>query len=114
MACRTINLEAGLPSLDEARRRLLSELDRARQDGVRVLKVVHGYGSSGAGGALGPGIRRSLRLRVKEGIARTIVPGERFSSDVNEVRELLQRHPSLRGDRDLNRSNPGITIVELR
>ncbi|MHC1768287.1 MAG: Smr/MutS family protein [Verrucomicrobiia bacterium] len=113
MALRTVNLEAGLPTLEEARRRLLAAIDTAQQDGVRVLKVVHGYGSSGAGGVLCTGIRRSLRLRVKEGKALRVVPGERFSSDALEARELLQRHPALRRDRDFNRANPGITILEL-
>lgn len=113
MAVRTCNLEAGSPTLDEARRRLLKEIDAARREGVRVMKVIHGYGSSGAGGVLCAGIRRSLRLRVKEGKASTLVPGERFSADAAESRELLQRYPTLRQDRDLNRANPGITIVEL-
>ena len=80
---------------------------------ARVLKVIHGWGSSGEGGKLGPAIRKSLRLRVKEGKALLIVPGERFSGDTNEGRELLQRHPHLRRDRDCNRANPGITLVEL-
>jgi len=110
---RTVNLESGQPDLDTARRRLLAEMDAARKQGVRMLKVIHGWGSSGAGGTLCAGIRKSLRLRVKEGKALTIIPGERFSSDANETRELLQRHPSLRNDRDLNRANPGIAIVEL-
>jgi hypothetical protein len=113
MAVRTLNLEAGLPTLDEARRRLLAEMVTARQKGIRVLKVIHGYGSGGSPGVLAVGIRRSLRLRVSEGKAVCFVPGERFSSDAVEARELLQKYPSLRGDRDLNRANPGITVVEL-
>src|SRR5258708_24283060 len=113
MACRTINLESGLPSLDEARRQLIRQIEGARTEGVRVLKVIHGYGSSGAGGVLCAGIRRLLRLRVKEGKAVTVIPGERFSSDAIEAREFLARHPDLRRDRDLNRANPGITLVEL-
>ncbi len=113
MNLRTINLESGLPSLDEARRKLLAEMDKARREGVKLLKVVHGYGSSGAGGKLCAGIRKSLRLRVKEGKAVTVVPGERFSSDANESRELVKRYPALRGDRDFNRMNLGVTIVEL-
>lgn len=110
---RTVNLEAGHPSVDDARRRLLSELEAARQAGARVLKVIHGWGSSGEGGRLGPAIRKSLRLRVKEGHVRLVVPGERFSSDTLEGRELAQRHPSVRGDRDFNRANPGVTVIEL-
>ena len=113
MSLRTINLEAGRPDLDTARRRLLAEIESARSQGVRVLKIIHGYGSSGAGGVLAVGIRKSLRLRVKEGKALAIIPGERFSSDANETRLLLQKYPHLRGDRDLNHANPGITIIEL-
>ncbi|MCI0535812.1 MAG: Smr/MutS family protein [Verrucomicrobiales bacterium] len=110
---RVINLEAGHPDLDTARRRLLAEIDDARKQGVPVLKVIHGWGSSGVGGALCVGIRKSLRLRVKEGKALTIITGERFSSDTNEGRDLLERHPRLRNDRDFNRANPGITLVEI-
>jgi hypothetical protein len=110
---RTLNLEAGLPTLEEARRRLLVELEAARHHGIRLLKVVHGYGSGGSDGTLCVGIRRSLRLRIKEGKAVHFVPGERFSTDAVEARELLRKYPSLRSDRDLNRANPGITVVEL-
>ena len=110
---RTINLEVGHPDLDTARRRLLAELQAARAAGARLLKIIHGWGSTGAGGTLAVGIRRSLRLRLKEGRIRAFVPGERFSSDTQEGRELAARHPAVRGDRDWNRINLGITIVEL-
>jgi hypothetical protein len=113
MSLRTINLEAGLPTLEDARRRLLAEIDLARQKHVRLLKVIHGYGSTGSGGVLCVGIRKSLRLRVKEGKASAIIPGERFSSDALEARDLVARYPNLRRDPDFNRANPGVTIVEL-
>ena len=113
MALATINLESGHPTVDDARRRLLGEMQSARARGVRVLKVIHGWGSSGEGGKLGPAIRKSLRLRVKEGRVVAVIPGERFSSDTNEGRELAQRHPQVRSDRDFNRTNPGISVVEL-
>ncbi|MCI0535825.1 MAG: Smr/MutS family protein [Verrucomicrobiales bacterium] len=113
MTLATLNLESGFPSVDDARRRLLAEMQSARARGVRILKIIHGWGSSGEGGKLGPAIRKSLRLRVKEGKARTVIPGERFSSDTIEGRDLLERHPRLRSDRDFNRANPGITLVEI-
>lgn len=113
MSLRIVNLEAGRPDLETARRRLLAEMEAARKAGTRLLKVIHGWGSSGAGGTLAAGIRRSLRLRVKERMARRIVVGERFSGDTLEGRELAQHHPSVRSDRDWNRANPGVTVVEL-
>jgi hypothetical protein len=81
--------------------------------GVRVINVIHGWGSSDEGGKLGPSTRKSLRLRIKEGMASLVLSCERFSSDTNEGRELVQRHPVLRKDRDYNRTNPCITLVEL-
>jgi hypothetical protein len=53
----TLNLKEGFPTVDDARRRLLSEMQSARARGVRVIKVIHGWGSSGEGGKLGPAIR---------------------------------------------------------
>jgi hypothetical protein len=108
-----VNLETGRPTIDQARRRLVSELEAARGSGVRLVKIIHGWGSSGQGGGLNVAIRKSLRLRVKEGKATLMVTGERFSSDTEEGRELARRHPSLRGDRDFNRANPGISVIEL-
>lgn len=110
---RTLNLKAGQPDLESARRRLLAEMDAIRKDGTKVLKVIHGWGSSGEGGTLAVGIRKSLRLRVKEGRASLVVPGERFSDASLEGRDLVTRHPNLRRDSDFNRANPGITILEL-
>lgn len=110
---RIVNLELGMPDVDTARRRLIGELDSARRNRTRLLKVIHGWGSSGQGGKLGPAIRKSLRLRLKEGKVAFVLPGERFSSDSDEGRELAKRHPSVRTDRDFNRANPGITVVEV-
>ena len=111
---RTINLKREKPDLDTARKRLIAELEAARKQEQRVIKIIHGWGSSGKGGSLQVGIRKSLRLRMKEGKVRCFLPGERFSQDTNEGRELLKRHPQLRRDIDVNRANPGITIVEMR
>src|SRR4249919_2671514 len=70
------NVEAGLPTLDEARRIVIAEIKRARHAGARVLKIVHGYGSSGKGGVLCTGLRKSFRLRKKEALIRDFIPGE--------------------------------------
>jgi DNA-nicking Smr family endonuclease len=45
-AVRTFNVEAELPTLDEARRLVIEEIKQATRAGARVLKVIHGYGSS--------------------------------------------------------------------
>ena len=50
---RTIDIEAGMPLVEEGLARLEKELARAMQAGVDVVRVIHGYGSTGKGGKLG-------------------------------------------------------------
>jgi hypothetical protein len=114
MSVSTFNVEADLPSLDEARRRVIAEIRRAQQGGVRVLKVIHGWGSSGKGGKLCHGLRKSFALRKKEGVIKDYIPGENFSIFNQTVLALLDAVPELRGDPDLNQTNEGMTVVWLK
>jgi hypothetical protein len=114
MNLRTINVEADLPSLEEARRRVIDEIRSAKRRGIRVLKVIHGWGSSGKGGTLCHGLRKSFTLRKKEGVIRDFVPGEKFSIFDDTTLAMLEAVPELRGDRDLNLTNEGVTLVWLR
>jgi hypothetical protein len=113
-ATRTYNIEADMPVLDEARRSVIAEIKRAKREGVRVLKVIHGYGSSGKGGALCVGLRKSFGLRKKEGVIREFIAGEDFSIFNEIVLALLELVPEMRGDPDLNAANEGITLLWLR
>ena len=110
----TFNVEAGMPTLDEARRLVLAEIKQAKREGAKVLKVVHGYGSSGKGGALCIGLRKSFGLRKKEGVIKDFIAGEDFSIFNQAVLALLEAVPELRGDPDLNATNEGITILWLK
>lgn len=112
-ALRVCNVEAGWPTLDEARRQVLAELRQARRAGVRVLKVIHGYGSSGRGGKLCLGLRRSFALRRKEGLLKGFIAGEDFSIFNEPTLALLEAVPELRGDPDLNAANEGVTLLWL-
>jgi hypothetical protein len=113
-ALKTFNAEADRPSLDEARRSVIEEIRKAKREGVRVLKVIHGYGSSGKGGTLCIGLRKSFALRKKEGVIRDFVPGEDFSIFNPTVLALIETVPELRGDPDLSATNEGVTLLWLK
>jgi len=81
---------------------------------VRVLKVIHGYGSSGKGGALCVGLRKSFGLRRKERVIKDFIAGEDFTIFNDTVLNLLEAVPEVRGDPDLGATNEGITILWLR
>lgn len=113
-AVRTFNVEADLPTLEEARKRVIEEIRRAKREKVRVLKVIHGYGSTGKGGKLCIGLRKSFSLRKKEGVIQEFIRGEDFSIFNPSVLNLLETVPELRGDPDLNATNEGVTVLCLK
>jgi hypothetical protein len=113
-AIRTFNVEAGLPNLDEARRLVIDEIKQVKRAGARVLKVIHGYGSSGTGGKLCVGLRKSFGLRKKEGVIKAFIAGEDFSIFNDTVLALLEAVPALRGDPDLGAINEGVAILWLK
>jgi len=114
MTLKTYNVEAGFPTLDEARRLVIAEIKTAKREGVQVLKIIHGYGSSGKGGKLNFGLRKSFALRKQEGVIKDFIPGEDFSIFNSTVLTLLEAVPELRGDPDLDATNEGITILWLK
>ena len=113
-AIRVFNVEADRPTLDEARRLVIEEIKRAKRDGVRVLKVIHGYGSSGKGGKLCVGLHKSFRLRKKEGVLKDFVAGPDFTIFNQTTLDMLEAVRELRGDPDLNATNEGVSFLWLR
>jgi len=108
-----LNIKGDMPTVEEARRRLLDAIKSARSRSVPVLKVIHGYGSSGVGGQLRSALRKSLARRRKEGVIAEFIFGEAWSAFDERTRACLEQHPALRTDVDLERSNEGMTIVVM-
>ena len=108
-----VNLEEGMPTAEQAERRLISELGRARASGAKVVKLIHGYGSSGVGGKLRISVRQFLGAKKRRNTIKALVPGEEWDIFNDESRRLLEACPDLSRDRDLGRGNPGITLVLL-
>lgn len=106
-----INLEAGLPTVDEARKRLIDALNAPRSPQVKMAIVIHGYGSTGVGGKIRVGIRGTLaRMRNQKKI-KFVIWGENFSMfDVNTQQALAHYRP-LSMSPYFERGNEGITVV---
>ena len=101
-------------ALDEALRRLEAELEAARHMNTPLLKLIHGYGSSGKGGRIRTASRKYLLAQQEKGRIAAVVPGERFTIFDETTRRALQQYPHLRQDRDLERENMGVTFVFMR
>ena len=108
---RELNLELGRPTADEALRRLEAELEAARHMNTPLLKLIHGYGSSGKGGRIRTASRKYLRAAQEQGRIYAVLPGERLTIFDEEAHRLMARCPALRDDCDRERYNCGVTFV---
>jgi hypothetical protein len=108
-----IDLKHGMPVVADAMKHLDLSLQTMRARGVRVVRVLHGWGSTGHGGAIGVATRRQLRTLQGRGLIRAFVPGEDYSEFSTAGQEVFHRHPALKATFASDRLNRGITIVEL-
>ncbi len=102
-----------MPLVHEALQRLDRELHLAQQAKAPLLKLIHGYGSTGAGGDIRIAVQKRLLEMVQTGHIRACVFGESWTKSDEVSWKLLQSHPELKSDSDLGRRNLGITIVLL-
>ena len=102
-----------MPSVPEALEQLDREIAVARQQKHSLLKMIHGYGSTGAGGDIRIAVQRRLHDMAEAGQIRGCIFGENWSKTDDATWRLLQTHSELKSDRDLGRRNQGITVVVL-
>jgi hypothetical protein len=110
---KTVNLKSDMPQVHEALQRLDRELALARQEKAKLLKLIHGYGSTGAGGDIRIAVQKRLLEMVQNNQIRGCIFGDDWSKSEDAAWKLLQSHPELKNDADLGRRNRGITIVLL-
>jgi|SRR5450631_3892530 hypothetical protein len=101
-----------MPTVSEAMQQLERELAHARQAGA-VLKLIHGYGSSGAGGEIRIAAQKRLTEMATRGEIRACIFGEDWAKSDERAWALINARPELKQDPDLGRKNLGITIVVL-
>ena len=110
---QTVNLERGMPVVEDALRHLAAAVAEAKQRNVQVLWVIHGYGSSGRGGKIRKECRKNLDYLVNRGELNGYLPGEEFNRRNGRTKTLLQRYPQLAEDKNLDQKNKGITLVVM-
>ncbi len=108
---KTENIEKNFPTVDEALRLLNARISAAKSDGTKVIKIIHGYGSSGKGGKIRIAIRKSLNRKKKSGIIEEWIPGEDFATINEKTQQMIKKYPKLKSDLYINKRNQGISIV---
>lgn len=108
-----LNLEDGMPLVEEAISRMRTGIQEMRVSRVKAVKLIHGYGSSGKGGRIRTGIRSELADMKRKKLIRDWIPGEDFGPVDAVSRKLAENDATVPRDPDWGRMNHGITIVIL-
>ena len=106
-----INLEEGMPVVEEAVRRMSLGIQEMKVSGIKVLKLIHGYGSTGTGGKIRISVRDELENMKKRKLIRDYIPGEDFGPFGERSRRLTESDRTITKDPDYGRGNHGVTIV---
>lgn len=110
---KTLNLEQGNFSVEHALILVEIEIENAKREGAVAIKVVHGYGSHGVGGAILLALRTKLAEWKRTGFIENYFFGDKWNLFDKDAQKILNRDKSIYGDRDFYTRNPGITIIEI-
>src|ERR1700733_3349331 len=113
-AMKTVNLKSDMPQVHQALQRLERELVLARQEKATLVKLIHGYGSTGEGGDIRIAVQKRLLEMAQSGQIRGCIFGENWSQSDETAWKLLQLHPGLKNEITPTGPNSGTRIVLLR
>jgi len=108
-----LNLEDGMPPVEEAVSRMNMGIQEMRVSGVKAVKLIHGYGSTGRGGKIRVGVRNELAAMKRKRLIKDYIPGEDFGPVDAASRKLAEQEKAVARDPDYGRMNHGITVVVL-
>ena len=110
---KEINIKQDNPTVDVAIKRITYNIRNAKALGFSVVKIIHGYGASGKGGAIRIQAQKYLERQKQQGHIKEIIKGEEFSIFNDATIKAFRVCDELRHDSDLERYNIGITLVIL-
>ena len=106
-----LNIKEGMPLVCDAMHYLKTSLARYRSTKYKCVLIIHGYGSTGKGGAIRDQAREWLKAQERNGKIKTVIFGENFSIFNCKALELKNRYREL--DELTMVCNHGVTVIEL-
>ena len=109
----TLDIKSERQTVTEAIAQFLVELDALKVGGYKVLKVIHGYGSHGVGGAIKSAFLKKCEELKKRRLIYDYICCDKWVPN-NSVRKVAINYcPDLLADKELYLLNPGCSIVVL-
>ena len=106
-----IDVKSDMQTCLIARAELLNEIDACKLGGFTVLKVIHGYGSHGVGGAIKKEIHQTLKQLKNQKKITDYIPCEKWTPSNPLRKKAIEFSNELLADSDLRILNNGVTIV---
>jgi hypothetical protein len=110
---RTFDIKSHWPTVEEALGEL-EEIIRMNRNREVVIKIIHGYGSTGEGGKIRQGVMAYLQRKANLKQIAGFIPGNAFQHPMGFVNLISQYRKYLKDDSDFNRDNDGITYILLK
>ena len=110
---KSFDIKSDMPFVSEAGKRLATII-RNCTGKDKVIKIVHGYGSSGVGGSIKTSVHKSLRSKVSSGEIKAFIPGEAFAEMMGYDEVIKTYGKLIKSDSDYKKMNDGITYVILK
>lgn len=111
MEFTTINIKEYSPTVEEAIANLEIAIDNAKKMNTKVLKIIHGYGSHGVGGAIIMEIKKILPQLKRQHKIKDYINGANWTIANSKTFQVITEFPESATDEDLNTQNIGITII---
>lgn len=99
--------------MEDALEKLKRELDLARSSGVAVVRVIHGWGSTGVGGIIAKAVDNQLVRLAGSGKIKNHIRGKDISPHNRLWQRLRDAYPEVSRWAKQDTENRGITLIEL-
>ncbi len=106
-----LNIKEEMPRTKEAMEYLKTSLKRLRKNKYKCVLIIHGYGSTGRGGAIHDCARQWLKAQERKGKLKAVIFGEDFTVFNGKALELKGKYREL--ETLLRVCNHGVTVVEI-
>ena len=106
-----INIKQDMPTVSEAMSYLHNSIEKLKREKYNVVVIVHGYGSTGKGGAICIKARQWLKAQERNGNVKKVIFGEDF--DLFNFDALALKNKCLELASLFQACNNGVTIVEM-
>lgn len=111
----TLNLETGLPTVARALEKFEDSIIKLSATSIAMVRVIHGYGSSGIGGRIKEAVHQHLIYGKQASMIDRFCAGEDLVSSKSAYKELIRQHPHIKNfiPKDMI-GNPGVTLLILK